>query len=254
MSDPAHPEQGRPRTVRVLECDPDLGADLDRAERARATRELVAPVFDVTWKSTTARWGFEGTRARLGLRIVDGLVVREVRMLGTSSAELLGAGDLLRPADVDGEAALPVRADVCWTALAPLRVAALDGAFLTAACRYPAVLGRVTARAIARSKSLALHDTVTNLKHVETRLLVEFWHLADRWGRVSPDGVTVTLPLTHGLLGKLVGAARPSVTTALGNLAARGLLTRDGSCWRLSHESRHALAKAHLRGAAAAAP
>jgi len=70
---------------------------------------------------------------------------------------------------------------------------------------------------------------------------VQFWHLAERWGRVGRDGVTITLPLTHELLAKLVGAARPSVTTALGDLAARGLLTRDQDSWRLSHESRHAL-------------
>jgi CRP/FNR family transcriptional regulator, cyclic AMP receptor protein len=241
MSDPALMEQEAVRMVRVLEEDPELGADLDRHVVADATRELIAPAVEVTWTTRNAQWGFANESVRLGLLVIEGLLVREVNVLGTRSAELLGVGDLLRPADVDGELSLPVRAEVTWTALAPLRVAALDEVFLGAACRYPAVLARLTARAIARAKVLALHDAITNLRHVETRLLVQFWHLAERWGRVGRDGVTVQLPLTHELLGKLVGAARPSVTTALGNLAARGLLTREGDAWRLSHESRHAL-------------
>lgn len=227
--------------VRVLEEDPELGADLDLRNVAAATRELIAPAVEVTWTSRTAEWGFANESIRLGLLIIEGLLVREVCLLGTRSAELLGAGDLLRPADVDADVTLPVPPEVTWTALAPLRIAALDEVFLGAASRYPAVLARLTARAIARSKALALHEAITNLKHVESRLVVQFWHLAERWGRVGRNGVTITLPLTHELLGKLVGAARPSVTTALGNLAARGLLTREGDSWRLSHESRHAL-------------
>jgi hypothetical protein len=35
------------------------------------------------------------------------------------------------------------------------------------------------------------------------------------------------------VLGKLVGAHRPSVTTALGSLGDRGLVVRDGDGWVL---------------------
>jgi hypothetical protein len=61
-----------------------------------------------------------------------------------------------------------------------------------------------------------------------------FWHLAERWGRVSGDGVIVPLALTHRILGQLVGARRPTVSTALSELAEREELTRrpDGS-WLL---------------------
>ena len=41
--------------------------------------------------------------------IVGGLLLREVRLLGASSAEVLGEGDLLRPWDVDGEFFMPSR-------------------------------------------------------------------------------------------------------------------------------------------------
>ena len=72
----------------------------------------------------------------------------------------------------------------------------------------------------------------------EGRSLVQFWQLAERWGHVDRDGIAVSLPLTHELLAKLVGAARPSVTTALGRLAERELLQRTGDVWRLSGDSR----------------
>ena len=69
---------------------------------------------------------------------------------------------------------------------------------------------------------------------MDRRLKALFWHLAERWGRVSGDGVIVPLALTHRILGQLVGARRPTVSTALTELAEREELTRrpDGS-WLL---------------------
>jgi DNA-binding GntR family transcriptional regulator len=52
------------------------------------------------------------------------------------------------------------------------------------------------------------------------------WYLADRWGRVTPDGVIVPLRLTHETLARLVGAQRPSVTTAIRQLEEEGHLRR----------------------------
>jgi CRP/FNR family cyclic AMP-dependent transcriptional regulator len=154
---------------------------------------------------------------------------------------VLGEGDLLRPWDVDGECSLPVPAEVSWTVLAPTSVAVLGAGFVRRAGRWPDVLARLTGRSVGRAKALALHDALTNLKHVETRLLVQFWHLAERFGRVGPSGISIELPLTHEMLAKLVGATRPSVTTGLGRLGARGLLQRERGVWHLSHTARHAL-------------
>jgi CRP/FNR family cyclic AMP-dependent transcriptional regulator len=47
------------------------------------------------------------------------------------------------------------------------------------------------------------------------------------------DGVSVELPLTHALLGELVAARRPSVTTALSTLAEQGKVERRGRAWLL---------------------
>jgi CRP/FNR family transcriptional regulator, cyclic AMP receptor protein len=228
--------------VRLLEVDPDLGADLEPESLRTAASELVAPVTRVGWARNRGRWGPADPQGHLGLLVVDGLLLREVLLLGSSSAEVLGEGDLLRPWDVDGEYTLPVPAEVSWTVLAPCEVAILNSRFVRRAGRWPEVLARLTGRTVGRAKSLALHDAVTNLKHVETRLLVQFWHLAERWGRVGPDGISIPVPLTHEMLAKLVGAARPSVTTGLGRLASRGLLVRESDRgWRLSRRSREAL-------------
>lgn len=240
MWDPARQTPQR-RVVRVLGVDPDLGVDLDPETLRRATEELAAPLVRIEWPSHRGRWGPPEPAGTLGLLIVDGLFLREVEFLSTFSAEVLGQGDLLRPWDVDGEPSLPVPVRTHWIALAPVRLALLNAPFLRRAVHYPDVLGRLIARGIGRAKALSLHDAITNLKHVEARLLVQFWHLAERWGRVGPDSISIPVPLTHEMLAKLVGATRPTVTTGLGRLAARGLLARKSRTWQLSHDSADAL-------------
>jgi CRP-like cAMP-binding protein len=222
----------------VLEVDPDLGADLDVDSFEAAARELTVPAEPVDWRTAGERWGPADPQGHLGLLVLDGLLLREVSLLGTFSAEVLGEGDLLRPWDVDGGYTLPVRARARWTVLVPCEVAVLGPEFLRRAAAWPDVLARLTGRTVQRARGLALHDAITNLKHVETRLLVQFWHLAERWGRVGHDSIAIPVPLTHEMLARLVGATRPSVTTALGRLAARGILRRDGTkVWRLDREA-----------------
>ena len=41
------------------------------------------------------------------------------------------------------------------------------------------------------------------------------------------------MPLTHQLLGRLIGAERPSVSNALARLAHAGLVTGQGDEWHL---------------------
>ena len=71
---------------------------------------------------------------------------------------------------------------------------------------------------------------------VERRLLLKLGQLAERFGRVTPDGIRLDLRLTHRELAQMVGTARESVTLALGRLADAGeievrnrsLLVRSG--------------------------
>ena len=69
---------------------------------------------------------------------------------------------------------------------------------------------------------------------VDKRLELLLWHLADRWGRVTPNGVALPLRLTHELLADLVAAQRPSVTLSLQHLERDGRLARrDGVMYLL---------------------
>lgn len=70
---------------------------------------------------------------------------------------------------------------------------------------------------------------------MDTRLLVLLWYLADRWGRVRPDGILVPLKLTHETLGRLIGARRPSVTTALHTLTEQGRISRSQERFWILH-------------------
>jgi hypothetical protein len=77
------------------------------------------------------------------------------------------------------------------------------------------------------------------VRHIIPRLLLLFWHLPDRWGRVGRDGVTIPLRLSDEVIAQLVGAQRPTVSTALQALSREGLLTRRADrTWLLDPRSR----------------
>jgi len=164
----------------------------------------------------------------LGLLVLDGLVVREVNVASRGAAELLGSGDLLRPWDPHNEL-LVISADVRWTALAPLRVAVLDASFTLAAARWPALMAVVVERAIRRSRALVFQLALSQVTGIERRLLLLLWEMAQRWGYVGRDGVVVRLKLTQETLARLVGARRPTVSTALGRLQDAGSLSIDAA-------------------------
>ena len=91
----------------------------------------------------------------------------------------------------------------------------------------------MVARATRRARLLSFRLAILELKHVNLRVLLLLWHLADRWGRVRPEGVRLDLELTHDLIGRMIGAHRTSVTIALRELTAEGRLTRDNRRWVL---------------------
>jgi CRP-like cAMP-binding protein len=114
-----------------------------------------------------------------------------------------------------------------------VRIAVLDRRAAARLARYPELTGRLVAKALERSRNLATAMAIAHHARVELRLHMLFWHLADRWGRVRPEGVSVPLRLTHAILADLVSARRPSVSTCLGELSRRGVVQRDGREWLL---------------------
>jgi CRP/FNR family transcriptional regulator, cyclic AMP receptor protein len=164
---------------------------------------------------------------------LDGLVTRTIRLGRTTCSELLGQRDILRPWNEDCGFTV-AELDATWTVLEELRVAVLDHRFAAVAARWPVVLDVVLSRLVLRSRCLTFHLAATRLHRVDVRILVTLWFLAERWGRVTGEGVLLPLRLTHRILAQLIGAQRPSVTTAVGELAAAGwpagAPTAPGSC------------------------
>jgi CRP-like cAMP-binding protein len=164
------------------------------------------------------------------------MLARRVLLDRFECTELLGQGELLRPWAFDADAS-SVRSDVTWTVLQPVRMAVLDRRFTEAAARWPEVTANLMDRIVRRARSLAFQLAVGHVVRVDQRLLLILWHYADRWGRMTRDGAVLSVPLTHSVLAGVVGARRPSVTTALRRLVQEGRLQRrpDGA-WLLLGE------------------
>jgi CRP/FNR family cyclic AMP-dependent transcriptional regulator len=233
-------------SVRLLEADPDLGEGLSRVELATAERELVVDVGVLETGSWEPLADVSHGDRGLGLVVLDGLLAREVVVADTTCAELVGRGDVLRPWERFGEHA-PLPFEVEWDVLERTQLAILDEAATTQVCRWPALTTALVARTVARVHALALSLAITCITGVKIRLLVLFWHLADRWGRVRPDGVYVPLRLTHETIGKLIGARRPSVSTALGELDREGVVRRERGGWLLRGDPPDELTAMHDR-------
>ncbi|HEV2769172.1 MAG TPA: Crp/Fnr family transcriptional regulator [Solirubrobacteraceae bacterium] len=217
--------------ISLLDAMPELGDDLPAEEYEAARRTLKTPERELE----PGRWQPDAITLRptMGLLVTEGLLTRTVGLIGRTATELLGPGDVLRPWEDEAPDAGPVRLEVSWCVLDRATLALLDRRLVAAAAHWPEVVGALSRRAVSRSHRLMLQLACSHLPRLDDRLLVLFWHLAERWGRVGPGGVLVPLRLTHRTLADLVGARRPSVTAALGDLSRRGLITRAGDGWVL---------------------
>jgi CRP-like cAMP-binding protein len=110
----------------------------------------------------------------------------------------------------------------------------LDEAFTRMACQWPEVLAELMDRGLRRSRSLSVQLAICQARRADVRVMALFWHLADRWGRVTPDGVLVELDLTHSLLSRLTCLRRPTVSVTLKELRETGqLIALSRSSWLL---------------------
>jgi CRP/FNR family cyclic AMP-dependent transcriptional regulator len=216
---------------RVLEADSELAEVIPEPRRARAIRECVALEVVVS-PGAFSKLGGTLPASGVGLLVRSGLLTRRVGIDGRFGAELLGPGDILRPWQDQQEAAmLPLTTG--WRVLEPARIAVLDQRFVQFLATYPELAGPLFGRAIQRSRNLAVNMAIVHQPRVDVRLQMLLWHLAERWGVVSSRGVRLPLRLTHGLLAELAAARRPTVTTALSDLARRKLLVQESDGWLL---------------------
>jgi CRP-like cAMP-binding protein len=155
----------------------------------------------------------------------------ETSVADRTVTELLGSGDLLQPPE-PGTDEMVERAS-SWKALAPSRMALLDGEFVERVRSWPQIVRVLFRRGERRAADLDMLRAISCQPKLEVRLVLLLWHLAARWGRVEPNGLRLTMPLTHRLLGQLVAAERPSISHALGRLSAAGIVTGNAGDWHL---------------------
>jgi hypothetical protein len=219
--------------ISIIDADPDLGELLDAQEREQARRDALAHERRLSAGEWDAVGAVEPDLHHRGFLVIDGLLTREVKVLGKQCVELIGSADVLRPWKWDPDGS-HVHAEVGWMVLEPTRLAVLDHGLVTRMAPWPQLGVELFARGTRRAHSLAVALAISHHQRVDDRLLLTLWHVAERWGRVAQNGISVPLPLSHQRLADLVGAHRPSVTSAMGDLTRAGAVSRrDDGVWVL---------------------
>ncbi|MBV9817892.1 MAG: Crp/Fnr family transcriptional regulator [Solirubrobacterales bacterium] len=98
-------------------------------------------------------------------------------------------------------------------------------------------MAAILRRGAQQLRHALLQQAISQLPHVEDRLLALMWSIADRQGVVRGDGIWVRLPVTHDALAQMIGARRPTVSLGLAELAGAGLLTPEGHGWLIDRSS-----------------
>lgn len=193
--------------------------------RERATELVRVRVFRVPkgpWQPPEIDHG------TMGLLLLDGLAVRTLRLGTVSSSEVIGPSDIIRPWETGLIPSL-VPAVNDWRVLEEARVALLDRRVTALIGRWPELCAAVGGRLLRRARSLSYLMAAQHFVRVEDRLLATLWHLASMWGRVTPQGTLVPFRLTHEMLAGIIGAQRPTTTTAIHSLMRKGRLERDNN-------------------------
>lgn len=210
--------------IAVFDRDPDLLEGMDEATARHLRTRMAARRLWAERGPWHPAIGIEEQTGHLGLLVIDGLLVRTLRLAGRECSEVVGPGDLIRPWDGDDFGG-SVECASDWRVLEPAMMASLDRRFAASVARWPTISCALLARSTRRSRALVYQATIAHVRRAETRLLLALWHLADRWGRVTPRGVVVPVPLTHQLLAQLTCLRRPTVSAGLAQLAQAGELS-----------------------------
>lgn len=210
--------------VDVVEALPELHDALPLERRVAARRTLRARVMHLR----RGRWDASADAALVsdgaGFLILDGALIRCVTAAHRTSGELLGPGDILRPCHdpfCDDD-----QFSVYYRAISDVRLAVVDGRVTRAAALVPELVPALVTTMTRRSGSLARQLVIVQSQSVEVRILVTLNYLAERWGVMTRDGIVLPEFLSHGTLALLLGARRPSVTSAMVRLSARGEVER----------------------------
>jgi CRP/FNR family transcriptional regulator, cyclic AMP receptor protein len=212
---------------------PDILARVPAEDRKLAERTLMLPLVsardedlaDVITTETAGAFDFV---------IIDGVVLKETTLVRWAALELLGPGDVLAP-PLTATRQLESRAVSRYLAHGRVSLAALGPHFRQARRRWPGIANLLHECLGLQSHRTSMHVAMLHQPRVEDRVIALFADLAERFGHVTADGILVRLPLTHDIIGGLVGSRRPTVTLALQQLASDGMLERlEDNRWKLA--------------------
>jgi CRP/FNR family transcriptional regulator, cyclic AMP receptor protein len=214
--------------VGLFEAEPDFARFVDQQERAQAKRvRLPARVLDGEFDLAQL---LEAEGHCFAALVYDGVLLHRLRVGEHETLRLVAPGEVIAFSDAPLSMLL---AESSCSAGPGTRVALLDDRLLAAGRRWPRLMSALVAKLAEQNERTALQLAICQLPRVADRLLALMWMLTDSWGRVTPTGVTLPLSLTHSTLGAMVGARRPTITLALGELVHRGAVVRQGRGWLL---------------------
>lgn len=215
----------------LLDLDSDLADELEPAAVRAARAAAIAPILDAEPGTIPLGDWLNLAVPGPGVLVLDGVIAVNVRVGDRVAAELVGAGDLLQPPG--GEYDELLSCELGWRALLPARVALLNRSFSKRVRFWPGITQALLRRAGRRTRNLSVQRAIAAQPRLDVRLALLLWHFAARWGKVEPGGIRLSVPLTHQLLGRLVGAERPSVSHALARLHDAGLVSGQADEWHL---------------------
>jgi CRP/FNR family transcriptional regulator, cyclic AMP receptor protein len=161
------------------------------------------------------------------LVVEEGLVLLSSARAGSSrrmAVTLATSGEVLLPPTADEH--LEALEDSWLTVVSPAALAALHCVAGASALVVDALVEALR----ERQETIGNFASVRHVERVREKLL----QLARAHGKVVPDGVRLDLPLTHELVGEMVGSARETVTWAFAQLAREGFARREGRAYRLA--------------------
>lgn len=202
--------------------------------RRRLTLADVVLTLNPRCRSLHHGQALEALRSSAAFVVASGYLAGRLTLPRGHSTELIGRGDVVVLADPED---LPTEIVLEWTAIGSAQIAWLDRDACTALLRHAGCASALLVSQARRGEHSRAMHAVTTLRRVDDRVQGALWLLAERFGRVGREGTLIDVPLSHRLLGELIGARRPSVTSAITKLTGEGRVSRDSSGRWLLHGS-----------------
>jgi hypothetical protein len=161
-----------------------------------------------------------------GLTVVRARVGRGFRWVITCEA---GEGDLLLPPSPGEE--LVGLGDAHLVAIGPdarSRLLLIPGL-------AERVVDRLSATLRQRQEAAATFALTRHSERVRRKLL----ELGRLYGHVGREGIRIDFPVSHALLGEMIGSSRETVTRAVAELQRAGFVERSGSTYWLCGDASH---------------